>query len=82
MLKVTLHVEGMMCPKCEAHMNEAIRKSLGVKDVSSSRTEKQTSFVCETVPDEETLRKIVEDAGYRLLGFESETIIKKRFGIF
>lgn len=82
MVKVTLYVEGMMCPKCEAHMNEAVRKAFGVKEVTSSRTEKQTRFVCEAAPDEDVLRKTVEEAGYRLVRVETEPVEKKRFSIF
>lgn len=70
MVKVKLHIEGMMCPKCEAHMNDAIRKAFGVKEVTSSRTEKLTQFVCEAPPDADTLRKTVEEAGYKLLSCE------------
>ena len=28
MIKVTVNVEGMMCPHCEAHVNEAVKKAL------------------------------------------------------
>ena len=38
MTKTTLEVDGMMCGMCESHVNEAIRKALDVKKVSSSHS--------------------------------------------
>ena len=44
MEKITLGIEGMMCPMCEAHMNDAIRKAFDTTKVKSSRHKKQTVF--------------------------------------
>ena len=32
MMKTTVEIDGMMCPMCESHINEAIRKAMKVKD--------------------------------------------------
>ena len=36
MTQITLHIDGMMCGMCEAHVNDAVRKAIPVKKVKSS----------------------------------------------
>lgn len=36
MVRVILKIDGMTCGMCEAHVNDAIRRSLPVKKVRSS----------------------------------------------
>lgn len=36
MIKTTLTIDGMMCPMCESHINDVIRKDFEIKKVSSS----------------------------------------------
>ena len=45
MTKTTLEVDGMMCGMCESHVNEAIRKALDVKKVSSSHSKGRTEII-------------------------------------
>lgn len=56
MIKVTVNVEGMMCPHCEAHVNEAVKKAFGVEDVVSSHENKTTIF---TAPEKVDRRRYV-----------------------
>ena len=39
MIKITVEIEGMKCPMCEKHTNDAIKEALDVKSVSSSHKE-------------------------------------------
>ena len=53
MIKITLAVEGMMCARCEAHMDETVRKALSVEKVVSSHEKKETEIIAaEDVSDE------------------------------
>ena len=80
MVKMILSVDGMMCPMCEAHMNDAIRNTFKVKSVSSSHREKTVEIVCTEALDETKLRDCVTGLGYELLGVRVEEHEKK--GLF
>ena len=82
MTKTILKIDGMMCPMCEAHMNEAIRKAFEVKKVSSSHSKNLTEIISETPLDEELLRSTVAATGYTLKGIRSEPYKKKGFSLF
>lgn len=64
MYKTQVQVDGMMCSMCEAHINDAVRRNLAVKKVSSSRKKKMTEIVSEAPLDEEKVRKAIADTGY------------------
>ena len=67
MEKVELHVEGMACGECEAHVNRAVRQLPGIKKVKSSRRKKQT--VVEYDPAQVTvgqIRDAVNATGYEV----------------
>ena len=82
MTKTILKIDGMMCPMCEAHMNEAIRKAFEVKKVTSSHTKKETEILSEAPLDEEKIKAAVAASGYTLLGIASEPYEKKGFSLF
>lgn len=79
MVKMILSVDGMMCPMCEAHMNDAIRRDFKVKSVTSSHAKKTVEIVCTDALDEERLRATVTETGYDLLGVSVEAYEKKGF---
>ena len=56
MWKYTIDVSGMMCAMCESHVNDAVRKALPVKKVTSSRSKRETTVIAETELDEAALR--------------------------
>ena len=72
MIKVTVNVEGMMCPHCEAHVNEAVKKAFGVEDVVSSHENKTTVFTAPEKVDEEKVRQTIKDAGYEVTGITQD----------
>ena len=82
MTKTILKIDGMMCPMCENHMNEAIRKAFQVKKVSSSHKKKETEIISEAPLDEELIKTTVAATGYKLEGISSEPYEKKGFSLF
>ena len=72
MIKVTVNIEGMMCPHCEAHVNEAVKKAFGVEDVVSSHENKTTIFTAPEKVDEEKVRQTIKDAGYEVTGITQD----------
>ena len=45
MTKITLRIDGMMCPRCEAHMNETVLKEYPKAKVTSSHAKKETVII-------------------------------------
>lgn len=83
MIKITLKIEGMMCGMCEAHMNDAVRKELAVKKVTSSHSAKETVIIAEEDVSDEKLEEVVKNTGYELKGITREAYEKKGlFGFF
>ena len=82
MIKTIVKIEGMMCGMCESHVNDAIRNKFTVKKVSSSHKTGETEIISETAPDEITLRKAIEETGYKVISVQSEPYEKKKFGLF
>ena len=84
MLKTTLKIDGMMCSRCEAHINEVIRKAVpGAKKVSASHTRGEASFVSEEAPDVSGLQAAIAATGYTCTAVTSEPWEKKGlFGLF
>lgn len=61
----TVEVEGMMCPRCVAHVKEALEALKGVKDVNVSLDDKCATVAVKSdalTPDD--IKKAVTDAGY------------------
>lgn len=82
MVKITLQIEGMACGMCEAHVNDAIRKTFPVKKVTSSHSKGQTEILAESQLDEELLKKAVQSGGYAVTGITVEAYEKKGFSLF
>ena len=72
MYKISMHVEGMMCPMCEKHMNDAIKNGLSVKKVTSSHTEKKTEILSKAPLSEEEVRTAIAETGYQISEFSCE----------
>ena len=81
MVKTTLHIEGMMCSMCEAHVCDAIRKAVpAAKKVSASRSKGEASFLTEDDVDAERLKAAIDSTGYTCLGVDSAPYEKR--GLF
>ena len=47
MFEIKVKIDGMMCPMCESHVNDAIRKAFDPKKVSSSHKSGECVIVSE-----------------------------------
>lgn len=77
MMKYTVGVEGMACGMCEAHVNDAVRKTFPVKKVTSSHSKKQTVLVTQEPIDEVRLREVINATGYTVQSVNSEPYEKR-----
>ena len=68
--RVTVQVEGMMCGMCEAHVNDAVRKAVAVKKVSSSHVKGETVITVEGLPDIVGIQKAINGTGYQVKGID------------
>lgn len=83
MIKITLGVEGMKCVKCEARMDDTVRKMLSVEKVTSSHESNETVILAEEDFADEKLQEAVVSAGFELTGIAREPYEKKGlFGLF
>ena len=64
-MQVTLKVEGMMCPKCQEHVEKALRAVAGVKEVKVDLNSGMVEVSAKESVTEAALKKAVTDAGYR-----------------
>lgn len=67
MVKI-LDVEGMMCAKCQAHVQKALEGISGVTSVEVSLENKTASVTMEDEVADETLSEAVTEAGYEVKG--------------
>lgn len=83
MNKIVIKIDGLHCGMCEARVNELIRKVANVKKIASSHIKGETVILSENAIDEETIKTILEEQGYRVLSIENEPYVKKGlFGLF
>lgn len=81
MVRIIVHVEGMACGMCEAHINEAVRNAFRVKRVTSSHIKKQTVIVTEQNIPEQELRSVIAKAGCDVISIDSGPYEKKEFSL-
>ncbi len=66
-MEITMKIEGMMCPHCEAHVKKALEAIQGVKSATPSHEKSQVVIVAEADISQEIFKKAVEDAGYTVV---------------
>ena len=64
-MEITLKVEGMMCPHCEATVKSALEEIDGVMSAEVSHTEGKAEVTLSKDVPLEALQKAVEDKGYK-----------------
>lgn len=79
MVKITVKIEGLKCPMCEAHVNECVKKSFKVKSVVSSFKEGETVIEATDSIDTAVLTEAIEKTGYKVLEITEERAEKKCF---
>lgn len=72
MIRITVQVDGMMCGMCEAHVNDAVRRSLPVKKVTSNHKKQETVILTETDIEDSRIEAAIKDSGYTFLGLTRE----------
>lgn len=80
MFETTIKISGMMCGMCEAHVNDAVRRAVPVKKVSSSHAKGETVILSEQRPDEQALRAAISETGYDVLSVSTKPYEKR--GLF
>ncbi len=66
-MTLTMKIEGMMCPHCEASVKKALEAFAEVDEAKVSHEEGTAVLTLNAQPDEAALKKAVEDAGYTVL---------------
>ena len=66
-MEKTIKVEGMMCPRCEAHVKEALEGIPGVENAVADRLSGTATVTLSTEVEEPVLRAAVEAQGYKTL---------------
>ena len=77
MIQPIVKVEGMICGMCEAHVNDAIRKAVPAKNVTSSHTKGEALILTEEKPEAETSRRAIKSIGYTVTDITSSPYEKK-----
>jgi len=63
---------------CEAHVNDVIRRVVpDSKKVKSSFKSGESSFISDSRPDEDKLKKEIGETGYKVLSAATEDYVKK-----
>ena len=67
-MEKTLKIEGMMCAHCQKHVHDALAKMDGVTDVTVDLEGGKADVKATHDIPEADFRKVIEDAGYELVG--------------
>ena len=66
-MEKTLKIEGMMCPRCEAHVKKALEAVEGVVSATADHTADTAVVILSATVDNEILKAAVEADGYTVL---------------
>ena len=69
-MEKTMKIEGMMCPHCSGRVKAALEASelVASADVSHERGDAVITLAKDAHDVKEVLSKIIEDAGYKVVG--------------
>ena len=84
MFETVLNIDGMMCPMCTSHVNDAIRQAFPVKKVKATlKNNGETTIISENEIEKDKLEKVIGELGYKVPGYTVHPYEKKKiFGIF
>ena len=78
MIRTVIGVDGMMCPMCESHIADELRKAFpDAKKVRANRKKKEASFLSEKTPEEDLIRDTINATGYTCMSVRFEPYEKK-----
>ncbi len=66
-MEKVLHVEGMMCAHCTAHVEKALSAVPGVTSAVADLTAKTATVTLEHEVPDAALKAAVEEAGYKVV---------------
>ncbi len=69
-MKKTIKIDGMMCPRCEAHVKKALLALDGVTEATADHTVDLATVTLSTSVSDEAIKAAVEEEGYTVLGIE------------
>ena len=67
-MEITLKIEGMMCPHCEARVKKALEETAGVTEALVSHEKGEAIVKADEGISFEMLKEIVENQGYKVIG--------------
>ena len=79
MNKFILGIDGMMCSMCEAHLQDAIRKSIKAESIKASHIKNNLVVITSQELSEDDFHKILDSTGYRITAFKKDVAVKKLF---
>ena len=79
MNKIILKVEGMSCGMCEAHINDVVRKTKGVKKVNADRTKGEVIVIAQDDTNIKEIKEAISQQGYRVISEYKEPYKEKGF---
>ena len=74
MIKITLTIEGMMCPMCEAHVNKILKAELDGCEIKSNHKKNITTVISQNDVSDEKIRESVLKTGYTLKAIKREIL--------
>ena len=69
-MTVTMKIQGMMCPHCEARVRDTLSAIPGVISADVSHSEDRATLVIEDGLSTDVLTSAVEGAGYKVISVE------------
>ena len=72
MTKLILNVQGLMCPHCEARVNQGVENVPSVQGVISSHKKGTVEAVCADDVSVEAVKSAIRDAGYAVTGVSTK----------
>ena len=79
--KITLQIRGMTCSGCAQTIEDALRKTEGVREVSVDHATGKAIVIYDTLEtDYQKIKKVVEDSGYEVLHAEDQSTRSEQEG--
>ena len=69
-MKITVKINGMMCPHCENHVKTALEALDNVTEATADHTKAQAVIKTSGEVDKNAIKEAVEKAGYEFVGIE------------
>lgn len=66
-MEITMKIEGMMCPHCEAAVKKALEAIPTVSEASASHEKGEAHIVLSAETPFDTLKKAVEELDYKVI---------------